>query len=209
MNEDNTSESEIEQYPVISGNYKVFLYAIKESQWLKAFLKDSETGSLKLIQTIPFCTTSGALGPKRKQGDLQIPEGWYTIDRFNPNSRFHLSLGLNYPNKSDLMRSTFEDPGDNIFIHGGCQSIGCISLGDTPISWLYSLCEGASNKNDIQVLIAPKEVFCYRDEDLSNSPHSVLWNELIAIQKEVEVNERLPRVEIVDGSYQLSLAVEG
>ena len=198
-----STEHQCTDFPSLPQNYEIFLYAVKETKNLHVFLVGAEK-EISLLQTIPFCVNSGVLGPKRKQGDRQIPEGWYFIDRFNPNSRFHLSMGINYPNSSDLYRTTFDDPGDNIFIHGGCQSIGCISIGDDPITWLYGACENASNSRNIPVLIAPKDVFSYRDEDLNGSEHSELWNEIYLIQKAIENKKRLPTVEIQNGSYQLA-----
>jgi hypothetical protein len=53
------------------------------------------------IRSYPILANSGHLGPKLRQGDAQIPEGFYTIESLNPNSRFHLSLRINYPNAFD------------------------------------------------------------------------------------------------------------
>ena len=71
---------------------------------------------------------SGTMGPKRLQGDYQVPEGFYYINEFNPNSNYHLHLGLNYPNASDKILSDSLRPGGDIYIHGSCVSIGCIPL---------------------------------------------------------------------------------
>jgi len=59
-------------------------------------------------------------GTKRKAGDGRTPEGHYYIDRRNPDSRFHLSLGISYPNARDVevARRAGVDPGNDIFIHG-------------------------------------------------------------------------------------------
>jgi murein L,D-transpeptidase YafK len=98
---------------------------------------------LNLLRTYKFTAFSGTLGPKRAQGDLQIPEGVYYIDRFNPHSSYHLSLGLNYPNRSDRIRATGPDPGGDIFIHGNRVTIGCIPIGDDSIEELYLMCVDA------------------------------------------------------------------
>ena len=90
------------------------------------------------MASLPILGLSGAPGPKRREGDLQVPEGFYRIDRFNPRSRFYLSLGLDYPNASD--RRLAPDParpGSDIFIHGGEQSRGCLAIGDEAIAFLY------------------------------------------------------------------------
>jgi murein L,D-transpeptidase YafK len=77
------------------------------------------------------------MGPKRMEGDYQVPEGFYYINEFNPNSNYHLSLGLNYPNASDKILSDSVRPGNDIYIHGNCVSTGCIAISDAPIEELY------------------------------------------------------------------------
>jgi murein L,D-transpeptidase YafK len=89
------------------------------------------------IWALPICARSGVLGPKRREGDGQIPEGLYRIQRFNPRSAFHLSLGLNYPTAVDHARAGEGDPGSDIYIHGGCVSIGCLAIEDAPMERLY------------------------------------------------------------------------
>ena len=86
---------------------------------------------------------SGTMGPKRLQGDYQVPEGFYYINEFNPNSNYHLSLGINYPNASDRILSDSLRPGGEIYIHGSCVSIGCIPLTDEQIEELYIITSGA------------------------------------------------------------------
>ena len=91
----------------------------------------------RLIASYPILASSGDPGPKRREGDRQVPEGFYEIDRFNPQSMYHLSLGLNYPNAADLVLSDREQPGSDIFIHGSNVSIGCAPIGDDAIEEVY------------------------------------------------------------------------
>ena len=79
----------------------IYLRIFKDEQILEVWTKRDVDKTYKKVCDYEFCATSGKLGPKRQEGDLQIPEGFYYIDRFNPNSNFFLSLGINYPNKSD------------------------------------------------------------------------------------------------------------
>ena len=79
---------------------------------LKAMLKTAFT----LFKTYKVCMQSGSIGPKRSEGDNQVPEGFYYINEFNPNSNYHLSLGLNYPNASDKMLSAIQNIRVVIFI---------------------------------------------------------------------------------------------
>ncbi len=87
----------------------------------------------------------GAAGPKRMEGDYQVPEGFYYINEFNPRSMYHLSLGLNYPNASDRILSDSIKPGGDIYIHGSCVTVGCIPIKDDQIEELYILAAGAKN----------------------------------------------------------------
>lgn len=90
-----------------------------------------------LVRSFPVCARSGELGPKRRQGDLQVPEGFYTVSLFNPRSAFHLSLGVSYPNAADRHHARGGPPGNAIMVHGNCVTIGCLPLQDGPIEDLY------------------------------------------------------------------------
>lgn len=115
------------------------------------------------IRNYPFTATSGILGPKLREGDKQIPEGVYKISGLNPNSSYHLSMKLNYPNEFDLKHARKEGrnkPGTNIFIHGRAASVGCIALGDVAIEELFVLVSTIRQSNpngnaDVTVIVAP------------------------------------------------------
>ncbi len=123
------------------------LKAAPQELYLRAFKQERELEvwggpggkALSLIKTYPFCAASGELGPKRKEGDLQVPEGFYEVSAFNPWSDFHLSLKVSYPNASDKILSDAEHPGGLIYLHGGCASIGCIAITDPAIEEVYLL----------------------------------------------------------------------
>jgi murein L,D-transpeptidase YafK len=98
---------------------------------------DSANGQYRKIKTYHVCKGSGDLGPKRKFGDMQVPEGLYFIERYNPNSNFHLSLKVAYPNESDMVMGDKENPGNEIYIHGGCASVGCLPMTDSAVDEIY------------------------------------------------------------------------
>lgn len=90
------------------------------------------------------------LGHKRQSGDGRTPEGDYIIDRRNPYSQFHLSLGISYPHRSDRLvaREAGVDPGGDIFIHGQAGrhrgrgrdwTEGCIAVTDREIEEIYAM----------------------------------------------------------------------
>lgn len=90
-------------------------------------------------------------GHKEFEGDGRTPEGSYLIDRRNPRSDFHLSLGINYPNEADIenARKAGKSPGGDIFIHGGPRlfrdkkradwTAGCISISNKEIEEVYAM----------------------------------------------------------------------
>lgn len=119
----------------------IFLRAFKREAVLELWARPAAGGGaavFRLVATYPILGASGALGPKRREGDRQVPEGFYVINRFNPRSLFHLSLGLDYPNASDLALTTNPSaPGSDIFLHGGAKSIGCLAMGDAVVEELF------------------------------------------------------------------------
>lgn len=131
--------------------FDLYLRAFKKEGMLEVWAKNRQTSMYTLIQSYPFCSNVGELGPKRQQGDNQIPEGFYHISLFNPNSNYHLSMQVNYPNKSDSLLSPHSDLGGQIFIHGGCLTIGCIPITDKKIRELYVLAVLAKDNGQLQI----------------------------------------------------------
>src|ERR1043166_445139 len=85
----------------ISENFSMFIRVFKEDKQLEVWLKGNDAKEYKLFKTYSICASSGELGPKRMQGDGQVPEGFYNVAAFNPYSSYYLSLGVSYPNASD------------------------------------------------------------------------------------------------------------
>ncbi|WP_163832787.1 L,D-transpeptidase family protein [Spartinivicinus ruber] len=151
---------------------EVALLAIKQSKALEVWASDG--GAWKKIHTYQVQAASGKLGPKLNEGDRQVPEGVYKIEGLNPNSSYHLSLKLNYPNEYDLNWAKIEGrttPGTNIFIHGKAVSIGCLAMGDEAIEELFVLAH-ATGKNNISVIISPVDP---RTQELIPPQHSAAW----------------------------------
>jgi murein L,D-transpeptidase YafK len=115
----------------------IYLRVFKREHQLELWVRPEGDTIFALLRTYDICAQSGDLGPKRAKGDNQVPEGFYNIDRFNPFSDYHLSLHVDYPNRSDQLISTQPDLGGDIMIHGGCNSIGCLALTDEGIKQLY------------------------------------------------------------------------
>lgn len=142
------------QFPI----EKLYIRAFKQNQTLEAWVKVAGSDTFLNFKTFRVCGTSGTLGPKRQEGDHQIPEGAYFIDEFNPKSNYYLSLLINYPNYSDLINTTNpRDPGGEIYIHGSCATVGCIPINDEGIKELYllSMIAKANGQLNIPVHIFP------------------------------------------------------
>src|SRR6056297_2627581 len=164
---------------------QIYIRAFKREKQIELWGKNKSDSKFKLIKTYKICRTSGRIGPKRKQGDLQIPEGFYHINRFNPYSKFYLSLGINYPNKSDKILADKKNPGGDIFIHGACVTIGCLPITNNRIKELYILCVEAKNNGQsrIPVTIFPAKLSDEKFKRLihkygSDADKAGLWTDL-------------------------------
>lgn len=144
---------------------RIQLIAFKESRRLELWAYQQD--KWHFVHDYAIFAASGEAGPKLREGDKQVPEGFYRITELNPNSHFHLSMKLNYPNGFDWLNATRESraaaPGSNIFIHGSAWSAGCLAIGNRYIEELFALVAKVG-LDQSAVLIAPydlrkKEVF--------------------------------------------------
>ncbi|WP_245903493.1 L,D-transpeptidase family protein [Photobacterium indicum] len=136
---------------------QIAMFALKEEMQVELWAKDEE--SWVYIKRYDIAKISGKSGPKLREGDHQVPEGIYQVIGLNPNSKYHLSMQLNYPNEFDLKYAQLEKrnrPGSNIFIHGKAKSVGCLAMGDIAIEELFLLVERAQIQN-VQVVISPSD----------------------------------------------------
>jgi len=117
----------------------ILFRAFKKEAQLELWAKGKSSRSYSLVHTYGICATSGVLGPKRRFGDVQVPEGFYELDWFNPQSNFLLSLHISYPNAADRILGSRVNPGGDIFLHGNCVTIGCIPITDEGIQEVYWL----------------------------------------------------------------------
>src|SRR5688500_16111448 len=101
----------------------VYIRSFKYDSQLEVWVRNNRNEPFKLFKTYRVCALAGTLGPKRMEGDYQVPEGFYYINEFNPRSMYHLSLGLNYPNASDRILSDSIKLGGDIYIHGSCVTV--------------------------------------------------------------------------------------
>ncbi|MBL8952584.1 MAG: L,D-transpeptidase family protein [Myxococcaceae bacterium] len=173
---------------------ELYLRAFKKERQLEVWA-GAKGQAMVLLKTYPFCAASGELGPKRREGDLQVPEGFYEVSQFNPTSTWHLSIKVSYPNASDRVLSDRDRPGGLIYLHGGCASIGCIAIGDREIEEVYLLA------TDARVRPIHFDIFPSRACDESDFS-KMLAPGLSAFEK----TKRPPRVKVdaKTGAYQVS-----
>lgn len=115
---------------------EVYLRVFKREREIELWARSPNQGEFTLIKSYEICALS-ELGPKRRQGDGQTPEGFYWVDFLNPQSEYYLSMHVNYPNVADRLVGRSGALGGDIFIHGGCLTEGCIAVTDESIKELY------------------------------------------------------------------------
>lgn len=164
---------------------KIYIRIFKKDKLIELWGKNISDENYKLITTFDVCRNSGTLGPKRKQRDRQVPEGFYQISVYNPWSNYYLSMLINYPNKSDRILGNKQALGGNICIHGACVTIGCIPITDEYIKELYIYCIEAKNngQENIPVTIFPTKMTSDNVSTITqkyspNAETKALWDEL-------------------------------
>jgi hypothetical protein len=132
----------------------VTLVGLKAERLLQVYAADATNG-YRYVRSYPILAASGGPGPKLREGDRQVPEGIYPIELLNPNSRFHLSLRIGYPNSFDRAQGEKDGRtklGGDIMIHGSSVSIGCLAVGDEAAEDLFVLAADTGLQNKTVVL---------------------------------------------------------
>ena len=164
--------------------------------------KRDVSGRYALLKTFPMCRWSGQLGPKRKEGDRQAPEGYYPITpaQMNPNSNYHLSYDMGYPNAYDR---THGGTGAYLMVHGDCSSAGCYSMTDQQIEEIYALVREAHSGGQKAVQM---EAFPFRFTPANLARHRLdpnmpFWRELKDGSDRFEITKQEPKVGVCNGHY--------
>jgi len=180
----------------------IYFRAFKLERELELWARD-QSGKMELIRTSAIAAASGGPGPKRREGDFQVPEGIYQVAVFNPNSRFHLSLGLDYPNKADRILAAGR-PGGDIFIHGNRVSAGCLAMTDPVIDEIYKLASHARSPVPVHIFPCRMEGTTYASMRGQYPALCGFWDELAPVYSSFERSHVVPRVGITKrGIYVL------
>ncbi len=123
---------------------EIYIRSFKYDSQLEVWVRNNDNDEFKLFKTYRICALAGSIGPKRLAGDYQVPEGFYYINKFDPHNEYTFALGINYPNASDKILSDSLNPGNGIYIHGSCVTVGCIPIMDQ-IQEVYILAVNAKN----------------------------------------------------------------
>ncbi len=183
---------------------ELYLRAFKQEKQLEVW-SGPRGKPLSLVQTYPICAASGELGPKREEGDLQVPEGFYEIKSFNPTSNFHLSLEVSYPNASDKVLGTKGKLGGLIYLHGNCVSIGCIAITDGPAEQVYLMALDARVKR-VPIHIFPRRLDEATLKASEADPNYAFWRQLQPGYLGFERTRRPPsvKIDLKSGAYAVS-----
>ncbi len=164
--------------------------------------EEGDDGRFKLWRTFPTCTWSGELGPKLREGDGQAPEGfyWVTKSSLNPNSSYHLSFNLGFPNAYDRAHGR---TGSYLMVHGDCVSIGCYAMTDAGIETIYGVVQAALERGQpgVRVHIFPFPMTDENVAQLGDHPDAAFWRNLQQGWAWFETHGRPPNVEVADKRY--------
>jgi murein L,D-transpeptidase YafK len=178
----------------------IFMRIFKREFELELWMK--QAGAFVHFATYPICRWSGRIGPKLKEGDAQAPEGFYTVDAsaLNPQSRWHRSFNLGYPNALDRAHGR---TGSFLMVHGGCGSIGCYAMTDPVIDEIWRIATAALGNGQPRFHV---HVFPFRmtDDNLAGEADSLwspFWQDLKAGHDMFETSRTPPKIHVCQGRY--------
>ncbi len=193
-------KNKLKKAGVDTSRFEVCMMIYKQEAELQMWAKTKGTKQFSLVDTYPICRSSGSLGPKRKEGDYQVPEGYYQVCLFQPTSDYYLALEVSYPNKSDHVKSDKTSPGGEIMIHGNCVTIGCMPLTDDKIKEVYLMCVEARNsgQQNIPICIFPTPLndkgMAWLRDNVKDKTKIDFWNNLKEGYTYFESKKALPKI---------------
>ena len=182
---------------------ELLLRGFKAERELEVWASSEPGAAMRPIARYTICAASGDLGPKRREGDRQVPEGYYHASYLWPNSAFFLALKVSYPNVSDRRLGDRRMPGGDIMIHGGCASIGCLAMSDERIQEIYLMANATKARHDIAIHLYPTRDPQSLVDHEAYEEHRDFWRNLYEGHALFEATHRPPAVEVgVDGRYR-------
>src|ERR1700678_1501716 len=164
--------------------------------------KMKSNGEYGLLKTYPMCRWSGQLGPKKREGDMQVPEGFYSIapGQMNPNSHYYLAFNVGYPNAYDR---AYGRTGGNVMVHGVCSSAGCFSMTDEQVADIYAIARDsfAGGQREIQLQSYPFHMTAENMAKFRLDPNIDFWKNLKDGSDHFEVTKNEPSVLVCGKHY--------
>jgi len=187
-------------------NSPIFVRIFKQESELEIW-KQKDDGMFYHFKSYPICNWSGKLGPKLKQGDKQAPEGFYRVSRgqMNPNSKYHLSFNLGYPNAYDR---SFRRTGANLMVHGDCSSAGCYAMTDALVEEIYAFAREAfaGGQTSFDVHAYPFRMTSKNMKTHKKSHWMRFWRDLKKGHDEFELTRVPPKIRICEKRYHVNPA---
>ncbi len=164
--------------------------------------KQNRDGQFALLKTYPICRWSGDLGPKKKQGDRQAPEGFYTITpgQMNPNSKYYLAFNTGFPNSYDRAMGY---TGSDLMVHGDCSSRGCYAMTDEQIQEIYALARESffGGQKSFQLQAYPFRMTALNMTKHRNNPNFAFWKMIKEGYDHFEATLQEPKVAVCERRY--------
>jgi murein L,D-transpeptidase YafK len=190
-------------------NAPVLIRTFKKEAELEIW-KQRKDGRYVLLSAFPICRWSGQLGPKIRDGDRQVPEGFYAITpgQMMPNSAYYLSFNIGFPNAFDR---AWGHTGDSIMVHGVCSSAGCFSMTDKQIEQIYAIVREAfaGGQRAIQLQSLPFRMTAENLAKFRLDPNIAFWRELKHGSDHFEITKREPPVGVCDRHYAFATSKSG
>jgi murein L,D-transpeptidase YafK len=179
----------------------ILIRIFKQDATLEVWKRD-KTGKYAFLKDYKICAWGGTVGPKIKEGDKQSPEGFYTVTpwRMNPNSQYHLSFDVGFPNAFDR---AYGRTGAAIMVHGACSSAGCFAMTDGQVEEIYALAREAfaGGQPSFQVQSFPFRMTAQNMARNRNNPHIAFWKNLKEGHDHFEVTKLEPKVDVCEKRY--------
>jgi murein L,D-transpeptidase YafK len=192
----------------VTKNAPTLLRAYKKEAELEIWKQKSD-GAYVYVKTFPMCRWSGQLGPKTREGDRQVPEGFYSITpgQMNPNSNYYLSFNVGYPNAYDRAHGY---RGGLIMVHGACSSAGCFSMTDEQIAEIYAIAREsfAGGQRSIQMQSMPFKMTADNLAKHRLDPNMPFWRQLKKGSDMFEVSKQEPAVGLCGSNYGFNLGAD-
>ncbi len=173
----------------------------KEEAELEIWKKNRD-GEYALLKTYPICRWSGDLGPKKKEGDRQAPEGFYTITpgQMNPNSNYYLAFNTGFPNAYDRAMGY---TGSELMVHGDCSSRGCYAMTDEQIQEIYALARESffGGQKAFQLEAFPFRMTALNMAKHRNNPNFAFWKMLKEGYDHFNATHQEPKVAVCERHY--------